>query len=416
MRGEIINTGTEMLLGQIVNTNAAYLCGKIAMLGIDVYHQVSVGDNMDRIVSAIRDAMERSDIIFLTGGLGPTEDDLTREAIAAALDLPLVLDEKAMVKINKFFEERQRKMTDNNRKQAMFPEGSVILVNAFGTADGLLIEKNGKAIVSMPGPPSELKYIFEEKVVPCLMEKYSLGGMISSKVYKLWGIGESQVDFMMQDLFHSYTNPTIAYLFNEGQVIVRVTAKGENEKIARQMLLDFDPVIRERLEEYIFAEDEEEITDVLKREMTAHGLTISLAESCTGGLVSHLITNVPGSSDYLDRSIVSYSNKAKKDLLGVSQEILDEYGAVSKECAEAMLDGILKNSGSDIGLAITGIAGPATGKSEKPVGIVYIAVGNKDEKIVREYRFFGGRERIKNFSARTALHQALKLVQRRYNN
>ena len=337
MIAELVSVGTEILLGNIVNTNSVYLSEQCAGLGLSVYYQTVVGDNEERMKAVISTALERSDVVILTGGLGPTEDDLTKEVTAQLMGLPLVEDSHSKELLEKYMKQYeknnpQRRITSNNYKQALVPEGSLVLDNHNGTAPGLIIEKNGKTAILLPGPPNEMKPMFEESVYPFLRKK--LPETIFSQVVKICGIGESQVAEDIQDLIKAQSNPTIAPYAKVGEVHLRITAKGEDEKECKKMI---KPIVRElknRFGRNIFATDaekslEEAVVDMLKDQK----LTLALAESCTGGEIAARIVNVPGASEVFGHGYVTYSNRAKRKCLGVKKVTLKTDGPVSAKCA-----------------------------------------------------------------------------------
>ncbi len=403
MIAELISVGTEILLGNIVNTNSAYLAEKCAQLGLSLYYQTVVGDNEGRMRETIRTALDRSDIIILTGGLGPTEDDLTKEITAEVMGLPLKEDAHTRQLLEDYLaqyqkNDAQRRITSNNYKQALVPEGAYILDNHNGTAPGLIMEKDGKTAVLLPGPPGELKPMFEEKVYPYLRKKQP--ETIFSQMVKICSIGESQVADEIQDLIETQTNPTIAPYAKTGEVHLRITAKGGSQKECEELIR---PVVRElerRFGKNVFAETEnmtlEEAVTVL---LWNRNLTLSTAESCTGGVIAARIVNVPGASDVFLQGMVTYSNEAKKRTLGVREDTLRLYGAVSEECAKEMAEGGCSFSGTDVCLSVTGIAGPGGGTLEKPVGTVFMGCCVKGKTTVREYHFTGNRARVREQTA-----------------
>ena len=373
---ELISVGTEILLGNIVNTNSAYLSEKCALLGLSVYYQDVVGDNEGRMRDVIRTALDRSDVVILTGGLGPTEDDITKEVTADLMGMPLKEDSHSRKLIDKYLKEYeknnpQRRITKNNYKQAMVPEGAIVLDNHNGTAPGLILEKKGKTAILLPGPPNELKPMFEEYVVPYLQKNQP--EIIVSQMVKISGIGESQVAEEIQDLIESQTNPTIAPYAKTGEVHLRVTASAENEKVCRKLIKPVVKELKKRFGKNVFATDEsktleEAVIDLLKEK----DLKLSLAESLTGGMIAQRIVNVSGASEVFGYGFVTYSNKAKHKCLGVKKRTLKEQGAVSAKCAREMAKGACKASGADISISVTGLAGPGGGTKETPVGTVFM--------------------------------------------
>lgn len=403
MKAELIFTGSELLLGHVLNSHAQYLGMRLSEMGIEVILHTTVGDDWERLGQVLRQAMERSDLIITTGGLGPTTDDLTKETVANVLNLPMVLDEKSLAGIKEFFRNRGVVMPESNKKQACFPEGSVILPNSRGTAPGALIEKENKIIVMLPGPPGELTAMFEESLAPYLSKKILGGTVTRYKVFKLTGISESAVYDRVKDL-GGQGNPGIAYVAKPGEVQVRITAHAGSPEQAEKMVAELSEKVRRRLVGYIFGYDEEVLEDVVGKLLLETGLSISVAESCTGGLIAARLTDIPGSSAYLKGGVVAYSNEIKNKVLGVPSDILERYGAVSKQTAVAMAEGVKELTGSNLGLAVTGIAGPGGGSPAKPRGLVYISLAADDGTCCREYRFPGERPAVRQGTANAALN------------
>lgn len=402
MKAEIICVGTELLLGNIVNTNAAYLGEKCAQLGLSCYYHSAVGDNMERLCEVLEVAYKRSDVIILSGGLGPTEDDLTKEAAAKVMEKQLVMHEESKDFICKYFEKRGVVPTENNWKQALIPEGAIVLKNNNGTAPGIIICKDNKHVVLLPGPPGELKPMFEESVAPYLRQLEP--EIIYSKTVKLCGVGESRAETMMLDLIDSQTDPTIATYAKIGEVHIRVTTKATNEKEAKKKIKPIIQELKNRFGDAVYTTKEEvtlekAIIDLLIEKE----LSFSCAESCTGGMLSSCLINVPGVSDVYKAGYITYSNKAKKRILGVKSDTLNTHGAVSKETAEEMAKGACDVSKTDVSLAITGIAGPEGGTPDKPVGLVYISCKIKGKTITKEYGFVGNRESVRMAAVSSAL-------------
>ena len=404
---ELISVGTEILLGNIVNTNSAYLSEKCALLGLSVYYQDVVGDNEGRMRDVIRTALDRSDVVILTGGLGPTEDDITKEVTADLMGMSLKEDSHSRKLIDKYLKEYeknnpQRRITKNNYKQAMVPKGAIVLDNHNGTAPGLILEKKGKTAILLPGPPNEMKPMFEEYIVPYLQKNQP--EIIVSQMVKISGIGESQVAEEIQDLIESQTNPTIAPYAKTGEVHLRVTASAENEKACKKLIKPVVKELKKRFGENIFATDEsktleEAVIDLLKEK----DLKLSLAESLTGGMIAQRIVNVSGASDVFGYGFVTYSNKAKHKCLGVKKSTLKEKGAVSAKCAREMAKGACKESGADISISVTGLAGPGGGTKETPVGTVFMGCCYEGRTIAKEFHFTGNRMRIREQTTAHAL-------------
>ena len=404
---ELISVGTEILLGNIVNTNSAYLSEKCALLGLNVYYQDVVGDNEGRMRDVICTALNRSDVVILTGGLGPTEDDITKEVTADLMGMPLEEDSHSRKLIDKYLKEYeknnpQRRITKNNYKQAMVPKGAIVLDNHNGTAPGLILEKKGKTAILLPGPPNEMKPMFEEYIVPYLQKNQP--EIIVSQMVKISGIGESQVAEEIQDLIESQTNPTIAPYAKTGEVHLRVTASAENEKACKKLIKPVVKELKKRFGENVFATDEsktleEAVIDLLKEK----DLKLSLAESLTGGMIAQRIVNVSGASDVFGYGFVTYSNKAKHKCLGVKKSTLKEKGAVSAKCAREMATGACKESGADISISVTGLAGPGGGTKETPVGTVFMGCCYEGRTIAKEFHFTGNRMRIREQTTAHAL-------------
>ena len=402
---EIVSTGTELLLGQIVNTNAAYLARKLNSLGFHVLYQSTVGDNRERMTQVLATALARADIVITSGGLGPTQGDITKEVSAGLLNKPLILHEPSLERIRCFFRQRNLPMPDNNVRQAMVPEGAIVVDNERGTAPGVILEEGEKTIIHLPGPPHELELMFERSIVPYLIRRFGEQGIIVSRVLRTYGIGESTLEEKIRDFILNQSNPTIALLARNGEIHVRLTAKGASAMEANELIMRLENQLRQYIDQYIFGVDEESLEIVVGRLLQEKGMTLALAESCTGGLVSSRITDVPGSSVYLTGAIVCYSNQIKIDSVGVPAEILERYGAVSKETACYMAQGIRGKFKTDLGVGITGIAGPGGATATKPVGLVYIAVDGPAGCDCQEYRFFGERTGIKHRTALAALNQ-----------
>lgn len=402
MQAEIIFTGSEILLGEILNTHTQYMGQRLTELGIEVTLHTTVGDHWDRMAELLRQALVRSDLIFTTGGLGPTTDDLTKEVVAEVLGLPMELDEGSLSIIREFFNRRGVDMPENNKKQAIFPADSKILPNPRGTAPGAIVEHQGKSIIILPGPPWELKTMFEEYVVPYLNTLPHRGLLTTSKIFRLTGIGESTVQELMDDL-GGRGNPEISFLARPGEVEVRVTAKAKDFDTAESMVDKLGEKVRKRLTPHIFAVDNEKIEEVVGELLNKSGMTIAVAESCTGGLIQARLTDVSGSSRYLKGGIVAYSNLIKENMLNIPAETLLQHGVVSWQTAVAMAEGIRKLSRADLGLAVTGIAGPTSPFGNKPVGLVYIALATASGTCHREYRFPGERHPVRQGTVNASL-------------
>lgn len=406
MRAEIISVGTELLLGQIVDTNVAYLSRMLSSIGIDIYYRSTVGDNAARLADTLKTALSRSDIVITIGGLGPTEDDLTKQTIADTLGDEMVMDPESEAKIRAFFERRGLPIAESNLKQALGPKHGEVLPNDVGTAPGALFEKNGKIVMALPGPPGEMIPMVDRHVTPILSERAaSISGrsVIKSRVLRVCGIGESAAEQKVKDLLAS-GNPSLAPYAKGGEVHFRVTAKASSEDEAERLIAGLESRVCERLGDLIYGIDEETLESVVVRMLIERKLTLGLAESCTGGIVANRITNVPGSSEAFLGGIVAYANEAKMKFLGVPEETLRAHGAVSPETADAMAEGAARNIGTDIALGITGVAGPGGGSAEKPVGLVYIALKTPSGVEVTKNMYGGSREDIKMRASQTALN------------
>ncbi len=399
---ELISVGTEILLGNIVNTNAAYLSEKCAGLGLSCYYQDVVGDNEERLFETIKTALSRADILLLSGGLGPTQDDLTKEVAAKAFGRKLYLHEESKASIQKFFEKRGLEITDNNWKQAMMPEDCIVVDNPNGTAPGVIMEQDGKHVILMPGPPNEMISMFEKSIMPYLSKLQSC--VIFSQTVKVCGVGESKAETMVQDLIDEQSNPTIATYAKTGEVHLRVTARAEDEKAARKLVKPIIKELKGRFGNHVYTTDDEvtlekAVVDLL----LANKLTVSTVESCTGGLVAARLINVPGVSEVFKSGYITYSNKAKRRLLGIKKSTLLKHGAVSEEIAREMAKGAALVSKSDVTVSITGIAGPDGGSEEKPVGLVYIGCNVCGRTTVKECHFSGNRTKIRENTVSSAL-------------
>ncbi|MBU5293238.1 competence/damage-inducible protein A [Anaerosalibacter bizertensis] len=406
MKSEIISVGSELLLGNTVNTNASFLSRKLAELGIDVFYHTVVGDNVYRLKTITKIALDRSDLIIYTGGLGPTEDDLTKEVVSETLGVDLELDNVHLAKIKKYFEKRNMKMTDNNIKQAYIIKDSKVLNNDIGTAPGVFFNWKDKKIILLPGPPTEMKTMFNNYTAPLLKQD----SIIKSKTIRTMGIGESSLEELIKDLVIEQSNPTIATYAKQGQVEIQVTGKGKNEK---EIDLIIDPLVKEidkRLGEYIYSYNNESIEEVFFKQLKKNHMTVAFCESCTGGLVSSRFTAIPGASQVFERGIVTYTNNSKIEELNVKESTLKTYGAVSEETAKEMSIGLLNKTNVDMALSITGIAGPTGGTKDKPVGLVYIGLASKDKSYVIKNIFTGSRQDIQNKAANKVFVEGRKYL------
>ena len=399
---ELIAIGTEILLGDIVNTNAAYLARELAALGIPVYHQQVVGDNPDRVLDAFSLAFSRADIVITTGGLGPTGDDLSKEMGARYFGVPMFMDETARKNIEDRLHKRGMTITENNWKQAMLPEGAKALYNDHGTAPGFILDKNGKILIMLPGPPSEMQPMFDDQVHPYLS---SLSEEIFlSRTLHLCGIGESQVESILHEDMEHMTNPTLAPYAKTGMVDLRITARAANQDEAKAMIEPVEREIRSIFQEKVFGADTDSLESVVGELLVKHKIPFSAAESCTGGLFSGRLINYPGISEAYMAGFITYSNEAKEKFLGVPHEILETYGAVSEQTARAMAEGACQAAGTEAAVSITGIAGPGGGTPEKPVGLIYVGVCVRGKTNVVRLQLTKSRNENRDMTVVTALN------------
>lgn len=407
---EILCVGTEILIGDIVNTNAAYLSRELASLGISQYRQSVVGDNSARLEESIKESMKNCDLLILTGGLGPTYDDITKETAAKALGRELVMDTESLGHIQRHFERRGRPMTENNIKQAMVIEGSRVLRNYVGTAPGCMYVSEGKMVVLLPGPPSEMVKMWEKEVKPVVAE--CCDKVLVSRNINIVGIGESAVAQILDNIMKNASNPTIAPYCKPSEVRLRITASADTREKALSMCLDtIEQIKATEVGKYIYGYDttlEEAVVNTLRRK----NMILSTAESCTGGLIAKMITDVPGASEVFFGGVNSYHNIIKNKVLGVSSRRLDKYGAVSHQVATQMAEGVRTLMNSDVSVAVTGIAGPGGGTEEKPVGLVYIAVCLNGRTTVKKYKFGSHqtREKIRELTAVNAFIDVLEAI------
>ena len=402
MTVELISVGTELLLGNIVNTNAAYLSEKCADLGLSCFYQSVVGDNEERLSAVLKAALERSDIVILSGGLGPTEDDLTKEVSAKVMGRGLFMHEPSKKRIEDYFASRNLELTDNNWKQAMMPEGAVVVDNENGTAPGVIMEGEGKKVILLPGPPNEMIPMFERQIMPYLSG--SDLGTIYSQTVKICGVGESKAETVIKDMIDSQTNPTIATYAKNCEVHLRVTAKAKDEKEAKKLVKPVVKELKNRFGPYVYTTNaditlEKAVVDLL----IANKLTVSTVESCTGGMLAARLINVPGISEVYKSGYITYSNKAKRRILGIKKGMLEKKGAVSEEVAKEMAKGAAAISKAEVSVSVTGIAGPGGGTEEKPVGLVYIACNVCGKIKVKKFNFRGNRAKIRETSVSSAL-------------
>ena len=414
---ELISVGTEILLGNITNTNARYLAEECAVLGLSNYYQVTVGDNEERLSDAIRTALGRADIVLLTGGLGPTEDDLTRETVAKVLGRGMHEEPKVHQQIADCFKRMGiDKPTSNNWRQAMVIDGAEVVENYNGTAPGLIVKTDdGKVVIMIPGPPEEMQMMFQKSIAPYLagMNKH----VICSKTIKICGMGESKVADVIADMIQTQTNPTIAPYAKGGEVHLRITASGSDPKEARTSMKPIVNELKKRFGDLIYTTRENEtleqhVIGLLKRRQ----MTLTTAESCTGGLLAGTLINVPGASDIYNEGYITYANESKHKILGVKNKTLKNDGAVSEACAKEMAKGAAKAAGARAAVAVTGIAGPGGGTEEKPVGLVYIACCIDEKVWVERYQMSGDRQKIRNITVKRALDMLRRCIKKYEEN
>jgi len=399
---EILSVGTELLMGQIANTDAQYISRRLSELGVTIYRHVTVGDNPRRVKEALGEALERCDIVLTTGGLGPTEDDLTKEMVSVYFGMKMELHQPSLDAICAYMNKIGRPMTENNKKQAYFPVGSIIMPNLCGTAPGCIVEKDGKAVAVLPGPPRELKDMFDRQLAPYLARRS--GMHIESKFLRVFGIGESSLETLLIDLFHS-DNPTLALYCGPGEVQARVTARAADSDEARRLIAPVEEEIRRRCGDHVYGVGVDyELSHAVMDLLLARGETVCFAESCTGGRLAAAIVDNPGSSAVLLESYVTYSAAAKQKILGVSAETIENCGVVSAQCAREMADGARRISGATWAVSVTGVAGPDGGAPETPVGTVFAGISGPNGSTAHEFHFRGNRDWVRTLATSNALN------------
>lgn len=403
---EIICVGTELLLGSVVNTNAAFISEKLSQYGFSLYRQTVVGDNIQRIKDALSLAFKSADFVITSGGLGPTQDDLTKEAACEYFGQEMILHQPSLKRIKSYFKDQS--ISKFNLKQAMFPSNAIVIDNDNGTAPGAILEKGGKQIVLLPGPPNELRPMFD-KVLNILSRFQE--GVFFSKELKLFGIGESKVVEVIEDIIENQTNPTIAPYAGDAEVKLRITASADSVEKAKQLILPVERQIRDKVGDYIYGSDSDTLEKVVVQKLIENNLTLSTAESCTGGLLSSTIVDVSGASKAFLGGFITYSNEEKINRLGVNSKMLKNHGAVSSQTAEAMAQGTCNQVGTNIGISTTGIAGPTGGTKDKPVGTVFIGLCYNGKVISRRFLFRGNREKIRIRTVKMALKMLIDLME-----
>ena len=406
MKAEIIAVGTELLMGEILNSNSRDIARELYNLGIDVYHQSVVGDNLNRVSKELETAFERADLVITTGGLGPTRDDLTKEAAAHFLKRDMILDEESIKHLEDFFGSRGLPLNEGNKRQAYFPEGAKIIPNENGTAPACIIEFDEKVLVILPGPPREVIPLMEKYIIPYLEKR--TGKVFISDIINISGIGEGHMEEKIMDIIEAQENPTVAPYAKEHGLTLRVTASASTEQEARLLL---EPVVKkicDRLGMDVYAIGDTTLEAVVASLLIEQNLSISVAESCSGGLLAGRLINYPGISKVFKEGFITYSNESKINTLGVDSKILSKYGAVSEEVAKQMAKGAADRAKSDVALSITGIAGPDGGTDEKPVGLVYIGLYLLGEVKVMKMDSWGSRDNVR----RRSVSQALDMLRR----
>ncbi|WP_026023067.1 competence/damage-inducible protein A [Paenisporosarcina sp. TG20] len=410
MNAEIIAVGSELLLGQITNTNARYISSQLAELGVNVYYHTVVGDNSERLKQAIELAESRADLIIFSGGLGPTKDDLTKETISRHVGEELVMDQSAMLSIEAFFQRVNRPMTENNRKQALVLEGCKVLKNNHGMAPGMFYSHGNHVYILLPGPPKELEPMFQFEAKPALAKWLNQGEVIISHVLRFYGIGEAELETQIVDLLENQTNPTIAPLASDGEVTLRITAKTSTEEEAWKLIQETQELIMSRVGDYLYGYNDDSLASSATKLLIDQGLTISVAESLTAGLFQSELAAISGVSQTLVGGVVTYTADSKVNQLGVSKEIIDQYGVVSEECAIAMATRVKKMFKTDVGVALTGAAGPA-GHDEHPAGTVWIAIIlPNDEVVAHQLHLSDMRNTNRLRAVKRTLHYLIQLL------
>ncbi|MFH0839144.1 MAG: competence/damage-inducible protein A [Candidatus Omnitrophota bacterium] len=410
MNAEILNIGTELLLGYTIDINSAYLSQKLSTIGIDVFYRITVGDNKKRILAALEIARSRADIIITNGGLGPTVDDITLDVISKFTSKKLIFNKDIVENIEHHFKNRNIVMPECNRRQAYIPEGALIIKNSVGTAPGIILKNNNVILIALPGPPSEMRPMVDNFVIPYLKKEFGLNTIIKSKTIKIVGLPESKVNEKVKDVLKRKPPTTVGIYAHPYQIDLRITTKAQTEQNADKNIKKIERILKSRLKGYIFGYDNETLEEVVGKLLLKNKKTISIAESCTGGLLSNRITDISGSSQYFKLGAVVYSNESKIRDLGVSKEILWKYGAVSKETARALAENIRIKGKTDIGLGITGIAGPTGATKTKSVGLVYIGLSTPRKTVCKKYNFIGDRLTIKLKSTDAALEMVRRLL------
>ncbi|UNC91867.1 competence/damage-inducible protein A [Candidatus Contubernalis alkaliaceticus] len=402
MRAEIINVGNEVLLGYVLNENACFLSMRLASLGIELMYHTVVGDQSGNIGEAFAQAKKRAEMIIFTGGLGTTVDDLTKEVVCNEIGLPLVKSAQWEEHLEKLYSKVGTELDEKRRRQAYVPKGSILIPNENGTAPGIIIDRQDMMIILLPGPPEELKPMVDQTVMPYLQLNVPVG-IIKTRVLRVMGLGEATLEDSLSRLIDGEGNPRVVLMAQSTEVHIYITGKGNDQARVEKMIQEKENIIKEELGSYLYGTDEETLEQVVSQILLDGGYTVAAAESCSGGLLADKFTNIPGSSNYFLRGIVSYNNEAKVEILKVPRETLDTVGAVSEETARIMAENIRSFASADFGLSITGYAGPSQGSLD-PVGLVYIGLSTNKGTFCQRCNFWGGRRSIKEQSAVYALN------------
>lgn len=404
MKAEIISIGSEILRGQITDTNANFIAQKLTKLGIDLEHISAVSDNLESLLSTLKLALQRSNLIITTGGLGPTEDDITYHTIARALNLKLIKYPEAEENLKRIFKKINTTLSPSNLKQVYLPEGAKIIINQYGTAPAMILEKDNKIICSFPGVPYEMKNLIEENLIPYLKEKFPPSMIKKSKTLKITGLGESSVNELIRDYINKKTNFSFGIYANPEDIQVQITTQAPTEKETDKLLQYSVNQLKKILGNYVYGTDKQSLEEVVGNLLKNKKIKVAVAESCTGGMLGEMITRIPGSSEYFQGGVISYNAKVKEDLLKVPPEVIKKHGEVSEQVARLMAEGVRINCHSDIGISITGIAGPGGATEKKKVGLVYMALSDGQKTITKKHQLFGSRQLIRLRSARRALN------------
>lgn len=403
---ELIFVGTELLLGDIVNTNAQYMSQRLADLGVSVYFQTVVGDNRDRLLGCLEMAQKRSQVVILCGGLGPTPDDITKETLGEHVNRPMVKDEKAMAVLEGYFKRRNISASLENDKQAFIPEGATVLENENGTAPGIMYQDEACVYFVLPGPPVEMKLMFENYITPFFRAKNPV--TLVSKTLKLIGIGESVIAKQLQDVMETSQNPTLAPYAKMAEVHLRITAMGTSRDEALEKIDAMVTLIWPKVAPYVYCDDDRDMVEFIMDQLRQHHYTLAVAESCTGGLLANAFVEKSGASDVFMSGLITYSNEAKTQLLGIPAELIEQDGAVSESVASLMAQQVAHRMMTDVGVGITGVAGPTGGTQLKPVGLVFISTWIKGQSVTKAYHLTGNRQKIRDNAVKYALIQLLE--------